>query len=86
MKQKIIEYIMTWEKRCYFNGIPDEAPKELEQKNNVPSYRKVCLSILKNDVSLKTLGFTGKHSKYYDSYKKIELEQRNKYKQLKLEL
>ena len=32
MKEKILEYLQIWEKRCYFEGIPDEAPKELEGK------------------------------------------------------
>lgn len=86
MKGKIQAYITEWEKRCYFNGIPDEAPYELEIRNKVPSYRKICIAILKNDYPLKTLGFTPKKSKYYDAYKKIEIENRQKNKQLKLEL
>jgi predicted phosphoadenosine phosphosulfate sulfurtransferase len=86
MKEKIEAYILEWESRCYFNGIPDEAPHELEIRNKVPSYRKICIAILKNDYALKTLGFTPKKSKYYDAYKKIEIENRQKNKQLKLEL
>jgi predicted phosphoadenosine phosphosulfate sulfurtransferase len=86
MKEKIQAYILEWESRCYFNGIPDEAPHELEIRNKVPSYRKICIAILKNDYALKTLGFTPKKSKYYDAYKKIEIENRQKNKQLKLEL
>lgn len=86
MKEKIQAYIAEWEKRCYSNGIPDEAPYELEIRNKVPSYRKICIAILKNDYPLKTLGFTPKKSKYYDAYKKIEIENRQKNKQLKLEL
>lgn len=76
MKEKILEYIKMWEVRCYVNGIPDEAPHELEIRNKVPSYRRIAMCILKNDYSLKTLGFTLKKSKYYDIYKKIELEER----------
>lgn len=86
MKEKIQEYIQTWEQRCYFDGIPDEAPYELEIRNKVPSYKKICMAILRNDHALKTLGFTPKKSKYYDAFKKIEIEGRQKYKQLKLEL
>lgn len=86
MKEEIINYIKTWEKRCYSDGIPDEAPNELEIRNKVPSYRRICKAILKNDYSLKTLGFQPKKSKYYDFYKKIEIEGRQKYKQLKLDL
>jgi predicted phosphoadenosine phosphosulfate sulfurtransferase len=86
MKEQILEYIKIWEERCYFDGIPDEAPHELEIRNKVPSYKKICFAILKNDYSLKSLGFTPKKSKYYDVYKKIEIENRQKCKQLKLEL
>jgi len=52
----------------------------------VPSYRKIAIAILKNDNSLKTLGLNTFISKYYSCYKKIEIEQRNKSKQLKLNL
>jgi len=86
MKQKIMDYIKTWESRCYFDGIPDEAPYELEIRNKVPSYRKICYAILKNDYSLKTLGFDQKKSIYYNHFKKIEIESRLNVKQLKLNL
>lgn len=86
MKQKILDYIKTWEQRCYFDGIPDEAPYELEIRNKAPSYRKIALAILRNDNALKTLGYTPKKSKYYDMYKKIEIEGRQKTRQLKLNL
>lgn len=86
MKEKINQYIKTWESRCYFDGIPDEAPIELEVKNKVPSYRRICFAILSNDNTLKTLGFNAKKSKYYSAYKKIEIESRQKVKQLKLEI
>jgi len=86
MKEKILDYISTWEKRCYSNGIPDAAPVELESRNKVPSYRRICIAILKNDHQLKTLGYQPKKSKYYDYYKKIELSERVKNKQLKLDL
>ena len=86
MKEKILDYIQIWENRCYFNGIPDEVPKELEKMNKVPSYKKICIAILNNDYPLKTLGYSPKKSKYYDAYKKIEIEGRKKNKQLILEL
>lgn len=86
MKQNIIHYIKTWEKRCYSNGIPDEVPGRLSQLNKAPSYKEICSAILKNDTNLKTLGFTPKKSKYYSFLKKIEIDARNgnKNKQLTL--
>ena len=83
--EKIREYIETWEKRCYNKGIPDEAPFELKDK--VPSYRSICIALLKNDIHLTSLGFAPKNTKYYSILKRIEIEARPiKYKQLKLKL
>lgn len=78
MKQRILNYIKLWESRCYKNGIPDEVPNEI--KDLAPSYKKICISILNNDYSLKSLGLTPKKSKYYNAYKKIEIENRIKNK------
>jgi len=77
-----------WEERCYSDGIPDEVPARLSQLNKVPSYKQICSAILKNDLSLKTLGFTPKKSKYYSDFKRVEIEQRKdgKPKQLRLKL
>lgn len=86
MRQKIENYIQQWKIKGYYSDIPDEANKRLEQLNKVPSYRKICIAILKNDYPLKTLGYTPIKSKYYHAYKKIEIEARIKNKQLKLEL
>jgi predicted phosphoadenosine phosphosulfate sulfurtransferase len=84
MKQKIEKYIKNWEQQCYFNGIPDEAPRELEKRDLVPSYRRICIAIMKNDTNLKSLGFTANKSIYYDNIKYNELLLRNKQIQLKL--
>ena len=87
MKQKVKNYIQEWQQKCYFDGIPDEAPLRLEQLNKVPSYRKICFAILRNDYSLKTLGLTQNKIPVYHEFKKIELAQRNKYQyQLKLNI
>jgi predicted phosphoadenosine phosphosulfate sulfurtransferase len=56
------------------NGIPDEVPIEIF--NLVPSYKKICLAILKNDYTLKTLGFTPPKSKFYSELKRIEISKR----------
>jgi len=41
---------------------------------------------LTNDHSLKSLGYTAKKSPFYDALKRIEIDNRQKVKQLKLEL
>ena len=86
-EEKIRNYINQWEKRCYQNGIPDKAPIELEQNDLVPSYRRICKAILKNDLALLSLGFNKTYCKTYSMLKRIEIEQRViKNKQLKLNL
>lgn len=74
MKNRIKEYITTWENRCYPDGIPDEAPNEISDM--VPSYKRIAIAILRNDYSLKYLGFTPKKSKFYTILKGIEIRKR----------
>lgn len=89
MHTKLRNYIKEWEQRCYYKGIPDEAPIRLEQLNKVPSYRQICMAILKNDNTLQSLGFARPKCDVYNELKKIELIQRGVIKpdlQLKLNL
>jgi predicted phosphoadenosine phosphosulfate sulfurtransferase len=76
MRKRIEAYIKDWEEKCYTNGIPDEVPNEIKSK--VPSYKRIAIAILNNDVTLKSLGLTGKKSVYYSILKKIEINERNK--------
>ena len=74
MENKIRQYIATWERRCYPDGIPDEAPIEIDDM--VPSYKKICIAIMKNDLEL--LGFSRPKSLWYGIIKRHEIEMRNK--------
>lgn len=76
MHEKIEAYVKLWESRCYPDGIPDEAPIELERMGLVPSYRRIAGAILKNDHALQSLGFVPKVSPYYNALKKIEIDAR----------
>jgi predicted phosphoadenosine phosphosulfate sulfurtransferase len=69
----IRRYIKTWEARGYKNGIPDEAPAELESNGLVPSYRRICRALLKNDLLLISLGFVKPNCALYCELKRIEL-------------
>jgi len=75
MRTRIENYIKTWEQRCYHDGIPDEAPNEISDM--VPSYKRIAIAILRNDYSLKSLGFTPKTSMFYTILKGIEIKARN---------
>ena len=76
LTSKIEAYVSTWERRCYSDGIPDEVPSKLSQSGRVPSYKAIAMAILRNDMTLKSLGFEGKHSQYYDKLR-AELKAKN---------
>ena len=84
MRLKIEQYIREWENKCYSNGLPDEVPIEIN--NLVPSYKKIAISILKNDYSLKYLGFEPPKSRVYSDLKRIEIEARGTTKTVQLRL
>ena len=63
-----------WEKRGYPEGIPDEAPYELEAERLVPSYRRICKCLLRNDWWCKGLSFSQPLSEAYKKFKKIKSE------------
>ena len=78
MLQKIKEYISKWTRQGYNQGLPDEAPLKLEALNKVPSYRKICMAILKNDLHLVSLGYSRPNCEEYGVLKRIELSERSK--------
>lgn len=47
-----------WQNRCYSNGIPDEVPELLSRTGRAPSWKKIAMCILNNDLKLRGLGFT----------------------------
>jgi predicted phosphoadenosine phosphosulfate sulfurtransferase len=67
-KNKILLFCKWWEERGYPEGIPDEADYNLESKRDVPSWRRVCKSLLRNDYWGKGLGFSQTKSEAYSKY------------------
>lgn len=47
-----------WTNRCYSDGIPDEVPELLSKTGRAPSWKKIAMCLLKNDMKLRGLGFT----------------------------
>ena len=77
-ERKISDYVSKWERRGYSDGIPDEADPVLEEMIKAPSYRAICMAILKNDRQLVTLGYNRPKSYAYMELKRIEIAERNK--------
>jgi predicted phosphoadenosine phosphosulfate sulfurtransferase len=67
-KNKIAVFDNWWRDKGYPEGIPDEAPYELEAARKAPSWRRVCKSLLRNDYWLKGLGFSQHKSDAYKKY------------------
>lgn len=80
-KERILNYICSWESKGYGSGIPDEAPHRLEQLGKVPSYKLICKSILSNDVYLEKLGYSKPQCLSYQLIKRAELIKRGKIKE-----
>lgn len=75
-ENKIYLFCKWWEERGYPEGIPDEAELDLEMKRDVPSWRRVCKSLLRNDYWCKGLGFSQHKSAAYQKY--LDLMKRRK--------
>jgi predicted phosphoadenosine phosphosulfate sulfurtransferase len=50
--------------------------------NLAPSYKAICIAIMKNDFQFQMLGFSKEKCAAYSSLKKIEISQRHEILQL----
>ncbi len=69
-------WLKGWHDRGYRNGIPDEAPRELEKQYWAPSWRRMCKVLLRNDWWCKGLGMQQPKSKAYAEYLRLRRERR----------
>jgi len=65
-------FLKGWYGRGYESGIPDEAPKVLEDKQWAPSWRRLCKVLLRNDWWCKGLGMTQPKSEAYGKYLQLK--------------
>lgn len=78
-KNKISVFVKWWMERGYENGIPDEADYKLEADRKVPSWRRVCKSLLRNDYWCKGMSFTQHRSEAYQKYLLLMEKRKNKW-------
>lgn len=69
-------FIDGWKGRGYVDGIPDEAPRVLEDKQWAPSWRRLCKVLLRNDHWCKGLGLTQPKSEAYGKFLKLKQEKK----------
>lgn len=70
-RERFKKFIKGWQDRGYLK-IPDEAPEDLESKCWVPSWRRMCKVMLRNDYWCKGLGQTQPFSEAYGKFKAIK--------------
>jgi predicted phosphoadenosine phosphosulfate sulfurtransferase len=75
-KNKLAVYLKWWSKRGYQDGIPDKAEVRLESYGKVPTWRKICKTILRNDYWCKGLGFSPTKSTAYKAYVELMKKRR----------
>ena len=80
-QNKIMLFNKWWIERGYPEGIPDEAELNLEMKRDVPSWRRVCKSLLRNDYWCKGLGFSQHKSEAYRKYLDLMRRRKEKWKE-----
>jgi len=76
-QNKISVFVKWWMQRGYESGIPDEAEYKLEADKKVPSWRRVCKSLLRNDYWCKGMSFTQHKSEAYNKYLKLMETRKN---------
>lgn len=76
---KITMFRKWWMDRGYPDGIPDEAPYDLEAARKVPSWRRVCKALLRNDYWCKGLSFTQHRSAAYEKYLALMRKRKEKW-------
>lgn len=64
-KNKISTYCISWQKRGYPEGIPDEADSKFESLGKAPSWRQIVKTLLKNDYWCIGLGFSPTRTRTY---------------------
>lgn len=78
-RTKIDVFLKWWWHRGYESGIPDEADPGLEAGRKVPSWRRICKSLLRNDYWCKGLSFSQhKDRSTYARYKSIMAKKRDR--------
>lgn len=79
-KNKIAQFLYWWQERGYEDGIPDEAPPDLESRHQAPSWRRICKALLRNDYWCKGLSFSQTQSgSAHQRYKQLMAKRRQQW-------
>lgn len=78
-ENKVAVFLRWWMDRGYPQGIPDEADRKLEAARDIPSWRRICKALLRNDYWCKGLSFSQHKAEAYEKYRKIMKNRRAKW-------
>lgn len=76
---KIAMFLHWYSTRGYPTDIPDEADRKDEEKKKVPSWRRICKALLRNDYWCKGLSFSQQKSAAYEKYLKLMKRRREQW-------
>lgn len=76
---KVAIFQKWWIERGYPKGIPDSADARLEAQKKVPSWRRVCKSLLRNDYWCKGMSFTQHKTEAYQKYLNLMKKRRTEW-------
>ncbi|WP_275166574.1 phosphoadenosine phosphosulfate reductase [Citrobacter koseri] len=66
-RNKIAVYLHWYKTRGYPDDIPDEQPDDLGNRD-IPSWRRICKTLIKNDFWCRTLSFSPTNPQHYERY------------------
>jgi predicted phosphoadenosine phosphosulfate sulfurtransferase len=72
---KIAVFLKWYQDRGYRDGIPDDGPMD----KTVPSWKRICKTLLRNDYWCKGLSFTQHKSEAYKKYLKLMKKRRDQW-------
>ncbi|EIA4659119.1 DUF3440 domain-containing protein [Salmonella enterica] len=77
-RNKIAVYLRWYQTHGYPEDIPDEQENDLGNRD-VPSWRRICKTLIKNDFWCRTLSFSPNKPKNYERYQQRLKERRKKW-------
>lgn len=78
-EDKISVFLHWYNARGYPGGIPDEADINEEAAKKIPSWRRICKALLRNDYWCKGLSFSQHKSESFEKYRKIMKKRRQRW-------
>lgn len=78
-KNKLAKYLFWYRNRGYPKGIPDCVDPDLEAKGKVPSWRRICKALLRNDYWCRSIGFSPTKSTAYQKYMNLMKRKRQEW-------